>query len=136
MRSRFADPNKSIARSEPPREEGKRRLSYRKSDAKNNLFSYGAMGDNGGSSYQQRQHDAGTYQEIPNGSIQRGNGKRTKVLAGVALLAVLGSVGYGVTAMLKKSPVKAVKDASTEISNANVKSNGKLKLFDALSTSG
>lgn len=101
-----------------------------------------AAGDNGGS-YQQRQHVAGTYQEIPNGASPS-DGRHVgpkKWLTGGALVLAIGAV-YSIPSMTMHSSSQMMSmshsvrpdKAFANDSNLLVQANGKLKLFDSLST--
>lgn len=61
-------------------------------------------------------------------SVQSGNGKKSKILIGLALLAVIGGAAAFFFTPRKSSLGDAVKTAGL-----NVTSSGKLKLFDPLS---
>lgn len=90
------------------------------------------MANTNGNSYQKYDGATGTYQEATNGNgTSSGSPRRFKWLIGAAAVAVLGTI-YAVTS--SKSPQAVVQKAiATSGAGLQVK-NGKLKLFDDLST--
>jgi hypothetical protein len=85
-------------------------------------------------SYQKYDGASGTYQEIPNPN--NGNGSspprnsRTKWILGAVLVAVVGVV---YTVVSTAGPSSDVVDKAIAKSGVQVKSDGKVKLFDELS---